>query len=77
MKCKPKLGALVLFGVVALAAVYFGFVTPTVAQAGVTAAASVVMCALLHGRHGTYEEVARRTGLDRRTVKKYLDSAAR
>ncbi|HEX9626698.1 MAG TPA: sigma 54-interacting transcriptional regulator [Acidiferrobacterales bacterium] len=30
-------------------------------------------CALLYRRHGTYEEVARRTGLDRRTVKKYLD----
>jgi hypothetical protein len=29
-------------------------------------------CRLLHRRHGTYEEVARRTGLDRRTVKKYI-----
>jgi len=29
-------------------------------------------CQLLHKRHGTYEEVARRTGLDRRTVKKYI-----
>jgi DNA-binding NtrC family response regulator len=28
--------------------------------------------ALLHRRHGTYEEVARRMKLDRRTVKKYL-----
>lgn len=28
-------------------------------------------CALLYSRHGTYEEVARRTGLDRRTAKKY------
>jgi DNA-binding NtrC family response regulator len=30
-------------------------------------------CALLHERHGTYEEVARRTNLDRRTVKAYID----
>jgi hypothetical protein len=29
-------------------------------------------CGLLHQRLGTMEEVARRTGLDRRTVKKYL-----
>jgi DNA-binding NtrC family response regulator len=29
-------------------------------------------CKLLHRRYGTYEEVARRTGLDRRTVKKYV-----
>jgi transcriptional regulator with AAA-type ATPase domain len=29
-------------------------------------------CALLHQRHGTYEEVARVTGLDRRTVRKYV-----
>lgn len=29
-------------------------------------------CALLYRRHGTYEEVARRTKLDRRTVKKYV-----
>ena len=33
-------------------------------------------CRLLHGRHGTYEEVARRTGLDRRTAKKYILSGA-
>jgi DNA-binding NtrC family response regulator len=32
-------------------------------------------CALLHERFGTYEEVSRRTGLDRRTVKKYIDAA--
>jgi len=31
-------------------------------------------CSMLYTQHGTYEEVARRTGLDRRTVKKYLDS---
>jgi DNA-binding NtrC family response regulator len=29
-------------------------------------------CRLLHERHGTYEEVARRTHLDRRTVKAYI-----
>ena len=29
-------------------------------------------CTLLHERLGTYEQVARRTGLDRRTVKKYI-----
>ena len=29
-------------------------------------------CALLHHRHGTYEEVARRAGLDRRTAKRYV-----
>lgn len=29
-------------------------------------------CTLLFNRFGTYEEVARRTKLDRRTVKKYL-----
>jgi len=29
-------------------------------------------CALLHERHGTYEEVARRTKLDRRTAKVYV-----
>ena len=30
-------------------------------------------CAMLHQRYGTYEAVARTTGLDRRTVKKYVD----
>jgi DNA-binding NtrC family response regulator len=29
-------------------------------------------CRLLHRRHGTYETVARITGLDRRTVKKHI-----
>jgi transcriptional regulator with AAA-type ATPase domain len=29
-------------------------------------------CAFLHARHGTYEIVARITGLDRRTVRKYV-----
>ena len=29
-------------------------------------------CTLLHQRHHTIEEVARRTNLDRRTVKRYL-----
>jgi len=32
----------------------------------------VTFCALLYKRFGTYEEVARKTGLDRRTVKKYV-----
>jgi DNA-binding NtrC family response regulator len=31
-------------------------------------------CTLLYQRYGTYEEVARRTQLDRRTVKKYIAS---
>ncbi len=30
-------------------------------------------CTLLHQRHGTFEEVSRRTKLDRRTVKKYVN----
>ncbi|HEX9189611.1 MAG TPA: sigma 54-interacting transcriptional regulator, partial [Vicinamibacteria bacterium] len=40
-------------------------------EAGTLDAATLVggYCALLHERHRTYEEVARRTGLDRRTVK--------
>jgi len=29
-------------------------------------------CSLLYKQYGTYEEVARKTGLDRRTVKKYI-----
>lgn len=32
-------------------------------------------CALLYGRHRNYVEVARRTGLDRRTVKKHVEQA--
>lgn len=31
-------------------------------------------CAMLYARHGNYEEVARLTGLDRRTVKKHVTS---
>ena len=34
----------------------------------------VQYCILLYERYGTYEEVARRTQLDRRTVKKYLQN---
>jgi DNA invertase Pin-like site-specific DNA recombinase len=30
-------------------------------------------CYMLYQRFGTFEEVARRTGLDRRTVKKYIN----
>jgi two-component system, NtrC family, response regulator HydG len=30
-------------------------------------------CTLLYERHGSYEEVSRRTALDRRTAKKYID----
>jgi len=32
-------------------------------------------CAILYQRYGTYEEVARRTQLDRRTVKKHVEAA--
>jgi len=32
-------------------------------------------CSILYEQHGTYEEVARITGLDRRTVKKHIQSA--
>ena len=30
-------------------------------------------CTLLYNRHKTFEDVARRTNLDRRTVKKYIE----
>jgi transcriptional regulator with GAF, ATPase, and Fis domain len=30
-------------------------------------------CMLLYDRYGSYEDVARKTSLDRRTVKKYID----
>jgi len=33
-------------------------------------------CQLLYKRLGTYEEVARRTGLDRRTARKYIHQQA-
>jgi len=44
------------------------------AQAGLLDARSLLACycALLYRRCGNYEEVARRTGLDRRTVRKHL-----
>ena len=31
-------------------------------------------CVMLYKKHGTYEQVARKTGLDRRTVKKHIES---
>jgi len=31
-------------------------------------------CSILYQRHGTYERVARQTGLDRRTVKKHIEN---
>lgn len=43
-------------------------------QAGTLGARSLLAhyCTLLYQRYGNYEEVARQTGLDRRTVRKYL-----
>ncbi|MFO7753252.1 MAG: sigma 54-interacting transcriptional regulator [Desulfobacteraceae bacterium] len=32
-------------------------------------------CTLLYEKHGTYEKVARETGMDRRTVKKYINGS--
>ncbi|MBL8399413.1 MAG: sigma 54-interacting transcriptional regulator [Candidatus Accumulibacter sp.] len=45
-----------------------------VSEGGRLAASTLLVryCQWLHQRLGTYEEVARRTGLDRRTVKKYV-----
>lgn len=45
-------------------------------RAGTLSAKSLMSryCALLYERCGTYEEVARRAGLDRRTVKKHLET---
>lgn len=37
----------------------------------------IAYCGLLHQRHGSYNEVARRTGLDRRTVRKHVEKARR
>ena len=34
-------------------------------------------CTLLNERYGTYEEVARRTNLDRRTVKRYIQQTSK
>jgi hypothetical protein len=43
-------------------------------ESGVLTAGEVLdgYCALLHDRFGTHEEVARRTGLDRRTARKHV-----
>ncbi|MBI9088009.1 MAG: sigma-54-dependent Fis family transcriptional regulator [Desulfobacterium sp.] len=44
-------------------------------KAGNMAVSSLIAgyCTLLYREHNTYEQVAKRTGLDRRTVKKYID----
>ncbi|HWI56937.1 MAG TPA: hypothetical protein VNZ22_06910 [Bacillota bacterium] len=67
---------------------YFGSVTPQWAgrreqllaglEAGSLDADGVLAgyCALLYDQFGTYEEVARRTHLDWRTVKKYVQCSA-
>ena len=53
-------------------------ITAGVASGSLTAQELVgAYCALLHERFGTYEEVSRRTGLDRRTVKKHIEGAKR
>jgi sigma-54 specific flagellar transcriptional regulator A len=46
-------------------------------RAGELSAAQLLeqYCALLYGRYGTYAEVAKRTGLDPRTSRKYVESA--
>lgn len=45
-------------------------------QAGTLSVSELVSgyCFLLYQCHGTYEQVAKQTGLDRRTVKKYIDA---
>jgi MoxR-like ATPase len=48
-------------------------------QAGECTAEALLVqyCAMLYRRFGTYAEVARRTGLDARTARKHIDTAAR
>jgi len=47
----------------------------SLSEEGTVSARKLLMkyCALLHEKLGTYEAVSRRTGLDRRTVKKYVE----